>query len=169
MERGRPRPPAPGCQGRLRLLGTQGLGRGQPAWHGPGESIPVALVPMGEGKAQLHDSPCSPTWGLARASPPPRPRLPHFPRNSASPGRSWAPIPAPFRGFSQAAAPPPLPRTVLTCPRCPAPAPQPIINQLRGWGGIVEAAGGGTSKRETWAVWVVPHEGQRCLGLCSSN
>lgn len=68
-------------------------------------------------------------------------------------------------GFSQAAAPPRLPRTVLIRPRRRAPAPQPIINQLHvgSWGGCASA------KRKTSAVSVTPNEGRRRLGLHSSN
>lgn len=61
-----------------------------------------------------------------------------------------------FWGFSQAAAPPPLPHTVLTRPRRQAPAPQPIISQpcVGSWG-----LGGASAKKKTLAVSVTPNEG----------
>lgn len=69
------------------------------------------------------------------------------------------------QGFSQVAAPPPLPHTVLSCPRCRAPAPQPIIKQLNvgSWGIIRQEENIGSfcdpkgeAEALTWMVAVSP-------------
>lgn len=141
------------CHGLLRSSPALGIGAGAASIkQACRRAVQVSLATcssVGEGKTQLPESSCLPTCpagfqrqtGLAKAAPTatttPGLHAAGEQRRPSPSGRSWAPIPAPSRGFSQAAAPPPLPRTVLTRPRRQAPAPQPIINQLHvgSWGG----------------------------------